>query len=179
MLAEKCVNNVIYVKRYNHCCLQLRFLVGTTILNVICCYVPQSVLSADTFYEMINSIRIHSMKVYLSKLHLYQRKRCQYLLVISNGHVDEHSARFEGVHGDSGYGMSNQDGLRIPDFSVANTLAITNTFFRKNKSRLITFSSGGNHAYIDFILVTRAQLKNIKDTKVPRSEECITQVTCL
>ena len=76
MLAEKCVNNVIYVKRYNHCCLQLRFLVGTTILNVICCYVPQSVLSADTFYEMINSIRIHSMKVYLSKLHLYQRKRC-------------------------------------------------------------------------------------------------------
>ena len=75
--------------------------------------------------------------------------------------------------------MSNQDGLRIPDFSVANKLAITNTFFRKNKSRLITFSSGGNHAYIDFILVARAQLKNIKDTKVPRSEECITQVTCL
>ena len=76
MLAEKCVNNVIYVKRYNHCCLQLRFLVGTTILNVICCYAPQSVLSTDTFYEMINSMRIYFMKEYLAKLHLYQRKRC-------------------------------------------------------------------------------------------------------
>ena len=56
MLAEKWVNNVISVKRYNHCCLQLRFLVGTTILNVICCYAPQSGLSAekkDTFYKSI------------------------------------------------------------------------------------------------------------------------------
>ena len=71
-----------------------------------------------------------------------------------NGHVGEHSAGFEGVHRGSGYGMRNQDGLRILNFCVADKLAITNTFFRKNK---------------------RAQLKNIKDTKVISSEECITQ----
>ena len=94
---------------------------------------------------------------------------------IFKGYVGDHSAGFEGVHGGSGYGMRNQDGLRILDFGVANKLVITNTFFCKNKSRLVTFSSEGNHTQIDFILVRRAQLKNIKDTKVISSEECITQ----
>ena len=54
MLAQKWINNVISVKRYDHRCLQLRFLVGTVIVNVICCYAPQSGLSVDekdTFYE--------------------------------------------------------------------------------------------------------------------------------
>lgn len=71
--------------------------------------------------------------------------------------------------------MRNQDGLDIIDFCVANKLAIPNTFFCKNKSKLITFSSWGSHTKIDFILVRRVQLKNIKDTKVISSEECITQ----
>ena len=63
----------------------------------------------------------------------------------------------------------------ILDFCVANKLAITTTFFCKNTSRLINFSYRGNHAQIDFILVRRALLKNIKATKVTGSEECITQ----
>ena len=42
MLAEKWVNNVIFVKRYDHRWLQLHFLVGTSILNFICCYAAQS-----------------------------------------------------------------------------------------------------------------------------------------
>ena len=167
MLAEKWVNNVISVKRYDHCCLQLRFLVGTTILNLIYCYAPQSGLPAeekDTLYERIFSIVASVPK--------------EEMLVLGgdfNGHVGKHSAGFEGVLGGSGYGMKNQDGLRILDFCVANKLAITNTFFHKNKSRLITFSSGGNHTQIDLILFRRAQLRNIKDTKVISSEECITQ----
>ena len=92
-----------------------------------------------------------------------------------NVHVGENSAGFEGAHGGSGYGMRNQNELCILDFCVANKLPITNTFFCKNKSRLITFSSGGNHKQIDFILVRRAQLKTIMDTKVISSEKCITQ----
>ena len=62
-----------------------------------------------------------------------------------NGHVGDRSARFDSVYVGSGYGMRNQDGLHILDFCVTNKLAITNTFFRKNKSRLVTFSYGGNH----------------------------------
>ena len=60
-------------------------------------------------------------------------------------------------------------------FCVANKLAISDTLFCKNKSRLITFLSGGNHTEIDVILVKRAQLKKIKDTKVLISKECIMQ----
>ena len=166
MLAEKWVNDVISVKRCDHRCLQLRFLVGTTILNVICCYAPQSGLSAeeDTFYERILNV-VASLPE-------------EEMLVLGgdfSGHVDDNSAGFEGVHGGSGNGMKNQDGLRILDFCEANRLASTNTFLRKNKNRLITFTSGGNHTQIDFIIVRRAQLKNIKDTKVFSSEECITQ----
>ena len=85
-----------------------------------------------------------------------------------NGCVSQHYAGFEGIHGGSGYGMRNQDGLPILDFCVVNKLAITNTFFHKNKSRLITFSSRGNHTQIDFILVKTAQMKNIKHTKLIR-----------
>ena len=37
-----------------------------------------------------------------------------------NGCVSQHSAGFEGIHGGSGYGMRNQDGLPILDFCVVN-----------------------------------------------------------
>ena len=66
-------------------------------------------------------------------------------------------------------------GCLLVFFCVANKLAISDTLFCKNKSRLITFLSGGNHTEIDFILVKRAQLKKIKDTKVLISKECIMQ----
>ena len=161
------VINVISVKRYDHRSLQLRFLVRTTILYVIYCHASQSGLSADetdTFYERVFSV-VASVP----------EKEMLVLGGDFNGLVGEHSAEFEGVHGGSGYGMRNQDGLRILDFCVAYKLAITNTFFHKNKSMVITFSSYGNHTKIDFILVRRAQLKNIKDTKVISSEECIIQ----
>ena len=137
MLAQKWINNVISVKRYDHRCLQLRFLVGTVIVNVICCYPPQSGSSVDekdTFYERLFSV-VASVP----------EKEMLVLGGDFNGHVGEPSAGFEGVHGGNGYGVRNQDGLLILDFSVANKLAIANTFFQKNNSRLITFSSGGNH----------------------------------
>ena len=66
-------------------------------------------------------------------------------------------------------------GCLLGFFCVANKLAISDTLFCKNKSRLITFLSEGNHTEIDFILVKRAQLKKIKDTKVLISKECIMQ----
>ena len=58
MLAEKWVNNIFSVTRYNHRCLQLRFLVGTIILNGISCCAPQSGLSAeeDAFCDKMISL---------------------------------------------------------------------------------------------------------------------------
>ena len=99
MLAEKRVNNVISVKRYDCCCFQLRFVVGMTILNVIYCCAPQSGLSTeekDTFYERVFSIVASVPEEEMS--------------VVGgnfNGHVGDHSAGFEGVHGGNRYGMRN------------------------------------------------------------------------
>ena len=81
--------------RYDHRCLQLHFLVGTTC--IICCYAPQSGLSVeekDTFYEIVFSI-VASVPE-------------EEMLVLGgdfNGHVGDRSAGFEGVYGGSGYGM--------------------------------------------------------------------------
>ena len=54
-----------------------------------------------------------------------------------NGHVG-----FEVVHGSFGYGSRNQEGEEVLDFAIAFDLMITNTFFHKRQSHLMTFSSG-------------------------------------
>ena len=77
-----------------------------------------------------------------------------------DGHVLEHSARFEGFHGGHGNGGINQGGLWIIDFYVTNKLAVVNTFFQKNISRLITYSSGGSQTQTDYILVKKPNQKH-------------------
>lgn len=70
--------------------MQLCFLVGTLIVNVTRCYAPQSNLSAeekDAFYKIISLVA-----VVLDEL----------MLLIGGdfiGHVNQHSATFEGIHG--------------------------------------------------------------------------------
>ena len=89
MLAQKWINNVISVKRYDHRCLQLRFLVGTVIVNVICCYAPQSGLSVDekdTFYERLSRV-VASVP----------EEEMLVLVGDFNGHAGEPCAGFEGV----------------------------------------------------------------------------------
>ena len=103
MLAEKWINNVISVTRYDCLCLQLRFLVGIIIVNVISCYASQSCQSAeekDAFYNKIISLvaAVPNEEVLLIRGDF-------------NGHVGKHSAGFEGVHGGNVYDVINQDGL--------------------------------------------------------------------
>ena len=85
MLAEKLVSSVISVKRYDHCCLQLHFLAGTTILNVICCHAPSG-LSAeekDTFYETVFGV-----------VAFVPEEKMLALVGYFSGHVGDHSAVF-------------------------------------------------------------------------------------
>ena len=53
-----------------------------------------------------------------------------------NGHVGEHSLGFEDAHGGNGFGTQNPDGVRLLDFCVANKLAISNTFLKKQSHNL-------------------------------------------
>jgi hypothetical protein len=52
---------------------------------------------------------------------------------------------------------------------------VANTFFRKKKSHLITFSSGQRSSQIDFVLTRREEIPNCMDCKVIPSECVVTQ----
>ena len=58
-----------------------------------------------------------------------------------NGHVGTSSVGFEAVHEGFGYSSRNQEGEEVLDFAIAFDLMIANTFFRKRRSHLVTFSS--------------------------------------
>ena len=90
-----------------------------------------------------------------------------------NGHVGQHSQGFSRHHGGYGYEKRNQEGMRILDLCVATDSAVTNTFFRKRNSQLVTCNSEGCVTQADYILVRRTELKLVKNAEVTRNEECI------
>ena len=130
-------------------------------------YAPQPVLTAeekDCFYEqllvLVTSVAPSETLVIVGDF---------------NGHVGQHSQGFSWHHGRYGYGIQNQEGIRILNLCVATDLAVTNTFFRKRSSQLVTYNSRECAAQIDYIPVRRTELKLIKNDKVIRNEECIPQ----
>jgi len=46
---------------------------------------------------------------------------------------------YEGVHGGFGYGKQNVDGERVLDFADSFGLKVTNTWFKKDDEKLITY----------------------------------------
>ncbi|KAK6757914.1 hypothetical protein RB195_015625 [Necator americanus] len=73
---------------------------------------------------------------------------------------------FESCHGGYGYGARNDDGLRILEYAVASDLIIANTQYRKRKSHLITYTSGGRETQIDFWMLRRRDRRLLQDSKV-------------
>jgi len=97
MLAEKWIYSVISVDRHNHHCIQLRLLIGTVIVNLICCYAPQTGLSSDEkdkFYDQV-----------LSLVALVPENEMLLLGGDFNGHIGEHAAGFGNNHSGNGYGV--------------------------------------------------------------------------
>ncbi|EYC32506.1 hypothetical protein Y032_0003g1618 [Ancylostoma ceylanicum] len=60
-----------------------------------------------------------------------------------NGHIGEEREGFDRWHGGYSYGTRNEEGQRILEFAAMSDLVIANTQFRKRKSLLVTFTSGG------------------------------------
>ncbi|KAK6742828.1 hypothetical protein RB195_010222 [Necator americanus] len=83
-----------------------------------------------------------------------------------NGHVDSRKDGFESCHGGCGYGARNDDGLRNLEYAVASDLIIANTQYRKRKSHLITYTSGGRETQIDFWMLRRRDRRLLQDSKV-------------
>ena len=66
-----------------------------------------------------------------------------------NGHVGKTSSGFEGLHAGYEYGVRSPEGTRTLELCAAADLVITNTFFTKCDSQLLTFCSGNAWSQID------------------------------
>ena len=167
LVVEKWIEKIISVDRTSSRQMSLRLLIGRKILYILSSYAPQAGLSEsekDTFFfNLLNCISIVPTE--------------EMLLVCGdlNGHVGKTSSGFEGVHGGHGCGVRNQEGTRILELCAAADLVITNTYFTKRDSQLLTFRSGNAYSQIDYILVRKSDFKFVRDVKVISGEECVSQ----
>ena len=61
------------------------------------------------------------------------------------------------------------------EFADATGLAVTNTWFNKDESKLITYESGGCRTVVDYILVHQCERSQVKNVKVIPGEACLSQ----
>ena len=172
LLAEKWVEKVFDVNRVSDRILLFKLLVAETIITVLSVYARQSRLdqSKDAFYDDLQSV--------MSKV-----KNQEFLIPCGdwNGHIGQMAEGYEGVLGGKAYGERNIEGERLLEFASSFELVVTNWFFCKRKSQLVTFHSGNNESQIDYILVEKRNFRCVRDVKVTPREECALQhklLTC-
>ena len=64
---------------------------------------------------------------------------------------------------------------RILELCVAADLVITNTFFTKSDSQLLSFHSNNACSQINYILVPKSNFKSVRDVTVIDGKECVSQ----
>ena len=69
----------------------------------------------------------------------------------------------------------NQEGDNILEFTQAYDLAMGNSFFKKIDEHYVTYMSGTNRMMIDYILMRRQYLRDLKDCKVIPGESIASQ----
>ena len=82
---------------------------------------------------------------------------------------------YERWHGGFGHGEKNQEGENILEFTQAYDLALGNSFFEKREEHYVTYMSGTNRTVIDYILVRRQDLRDLKNCKVIPGESIASQ----
>ena len=74
-----------------------------------------------------------------------------------------------------GHGEKNQEGDNILEFTQAYDLALGNSFFKKREEHYVTYMSGTNRTVIDYFLVRRQYLRDLKDCNVIPGESIASQ----
>ena len=92
-----------------------------------------------------------------------------------NGHVGESQIGFERWHGGLSVGERNEEGENILHLAQAFDLAILTTFYSKRREHLLLYKSGGKATVIDYIMVRREDLGELKNYKVIPGDSVATQ----
>jgi hypothetical protein len=147
VLDKSLKDGVVDIKRQGDRIILVKLFVGDLIFNVISAYAPQISLNESIkrqFWEQLDAL-VSSVPI----------SKKLFIGGDLNGHVGSNRVGFDGVHGGFGYGSRNQEGEGILNFALAYDLFVTNTFFRKRVSHLVTFINGQHCSQIDFILARR------------------------
>ncbi|KAK6762631.1 hypothetical protein RB195_023378 [Necator americanus] len=158
ILNESFRNSVTAMDRLSDRLMAVKVDIGEVKLRVASAYVPQADCSEEekaSFWE--------GLERYVQSL------ESEEVLLIGgdfNGHVGSRKDGFESCHGGYGHGARNEDGLRILEYTVASDLIIANTQYRKRKSHLITYTSGGRETQVDFWMLRRRDRRLLQDSKV-------------
>ena len=167
MIDKTLKDRVVDVKRKGDRIILVKLVVEDLILNVLSVYAPQVGLPESVklqFWEDLEEV-----------LRGIPREEKLFMGGDLNGHVGQNNDGFDRVHGGFGYGTRNEAGEDVLNVALAYDLMLTNTFFRKRESHLVTFRSGQNCSQIDFFLTRREDRTSCIDCKVYPGECVATQ----
>ena len=157
---------VIEVSRPSDRLMRVKLVISGEMYNIISAYAPQTGLERAEKDKFLEDLECMIMETPNEKV---------IVGADLNGHVGKSSSLFTRVHGGKGYGYRNEDGERVLEWAESLDMAIANTFFEKKDEHLITYKSGNNATQIDYILVRRADLKQVKNCKVIPGECVVAQ----
>ena len=92
-----------------------------------------------------------------------------------NGHVGESQIGFERWHGGFSVGERNEEGEKLLHLVQYCDLEKVNTFYSKRREHLLTYKNGGKSTVIDYTMVRRENLRELKNCKVIPGESVATQ----
>ena len=167
LLKKWLADSVIAVLKVNERVMNIKVVIGKEICNLLSVYAPQcgrSKQEKDTFWHQVEDV-----------IRAFPVEERTYLCGDFNAHIGKEADGFEGVHGGYGYGIRNNEGLKMLEVLDAFDMTVCNTWFKKKEDDYITYASGGRTSCIDMFVVKSQHRKEVQNVKVIRSEVCVPQ----
>ena len=167
VVGEKWRDNILEVNRISDRIITAKLLIDTININIVSAYAPQVGCTdeeKEEFWEELEEL-IRSLS----------EKDKIVIGADLNGHIGRGNTGYERWHGGFGNGEKNQEGDNILEFTQAYDLALGNSFFKKREEHYVTYMSGTNRTVIDYILVRRQDLRDLKNCKVILGESIASQ----
>ncbi|XP_046841926.1 uncharacterized protein LOC124436043 [Xenia sp. Carnegie-2017] len=136
--------------------------------NIVTAYAPQQGCEEDEKQRFWNQLEEVTINV----------KETEQLIVAGDLKGRIRSERVEGLerwHGGKSIGRRNEEGDKILDYARSKDLAMVNTFFTQRDGNTYTYKSGLSQTVIDFIMIRRADLGDVKNCKFIPGEEIALQ----
>ena len=165
ILAPGLADDVISVDRVSDRLIGVTACVNGTNVHIISAYFPQTGCKNDEKEAF--------RECFMDYVQTIPDDRTVIVGTDGNAHVGRRTT--DRAHGGKGYGSLNEDGVEFLLLCEALDLTITNTWFKKRDSHLITYASGLNETQIDFILTRRKDLKLVTNCRVWPGENLTSQ----